>query len=31
MSAQMDESQKGSKSSKGLNELLNAGDTWEVK
>jgi 2-oxoglutarate ferredoxin oxidoreductase subunit beta len=31
MSAQMEESQKGSKSSKGLDELLNAGDTWEVK
>ena len=31
MTAQMEESQKGSKSSKGLDELLNAGDTWEVK
>ena len=31
MSAQMKEAQKGHKRSKGIYELLNAGDTWEVK
>jgi hypothetical protein len=31
MGAQMKEAQKGNKRSKGLHELLNAGDTWEVE
>jgi 2-oxoglutarate ferredoxin oxidoreductase subunit beta len=31
MEAQMKEAQKDSKKTKGLHELLNAGDTWEVK
>ncbi|MDA7685606.1 2-oxoacid:ferredoxin oxidoreductase subunit beta [Candidatus Marinimicrobia bacterium] len=31
MEAQMNEAQKDSKKAKGLYELLNAGDTWEVK